>query len=149
MAWTTPRTWTTGELVTAAIMNAHIRDNQNTLNPAGVSFFIDEGGAVLTTGSKIPWSVPFGCTISQWDLFCDGPSNLAIEIYANSYGGALPTVADSINSGSPAFCASSASGQDTSPSAWSALTKGDQVLVVVSSANGITKGTLTIYLART
>lgn len=32
MAWTAPRTWTTGELVTAAIMNTHIRDNQLTLN---------------------------------------------------------------------------------------------------------------------
>lgn len=27
MAWTAPRTWTTGELVTAALMNAHLRDN--------------------------------------------------------------------------------------------------------------------------
>lgn len=31
MAWTTPRTWTTSELVTAAIMNAHVRDNFNYL----------------------------------------------------------------------------------------------------------------------
>lgn len=28
MAWTAPRTWVTGELVTASIMNTHIRDNQ-------------------------------------------------------------------------------------------------------------------------
>mgnify|MGYP001592239233 CR=1 FL=1 len=27
MAWTAPRTWVTSELVTAAIMNTHIRDN--------------------------------------------------------------------------------------------------------------------------
>jgi hypothetical protein len=27
MAWTAPRTWTTGELVTASIMNAHVKDN--------------------------------------------------------------------------------------------------------------------------
>jgi len=27
MAWTAPRTWTNGEIVTAAIMNAHLRDN--------------------------------------------------------------------------------------------------------------------------
>ena len=27
MAWTAPRTWVVGELVTAAIMNTHIRDN--------------------------------------------------------------------------------------------------------------------------
>ncbi len=31
MAWTTPRTWTTGELVTAAILNTHVRDNLNIL----------------------------------------------------------------------------------------------------------------------
>ena len=27
MGWTTPRTWTTGETVTAAEMNTHVRDN--------------------------------------------------------------------------------------------------------------------------
>lgn len=29
MAWTTPRTWVTSEVVTAAMMNAHVRDNMN------------------------------------------------------------------------------------------------------------------------
>jgi hypothetical protein len=27
MAWTTPRTWVAGEVVTAALLNAHVRDN--------------------------------------------------------------------------------------------------------------------------
>ena len=27
MAWTAPRTWVAGEIVTAALMNAHLRDN--------------------------------------------------------------------------------------------------------------------------
>lgn len=31
MAWTTPRTWTAGELVTANEMNTHLRDNLNIL----------------------------------------------------------------------------------------------------------------------
>lgn len=31
MAWTTPRTWVTSELVTAALMNTHLRDNLNFL----------------------------------------------------------------------------------------------------------------------
>lgn len=31
MAWTAPRTWVTNELVTAAIMNTHVRDNLNQL----------------------------------------------------------------------------------------------------------------------
>ena len=31
MAWTTPRTWVTGEVVTAALMNTHVRDNTRYL----------------------------------------------------------------------------------------------------------------------
>ena len=29
--WTAPRDWTTGELVTAALLNSHIRDNETHL----------------------------------------------------------------------------------------------------------------------
>lgn len=32
MSWTTPRTWVTGEIVTSAIMNAHVRDNLAALH---------------------------------------------------------------------------------------------------------------------
>ena len=35
MAWTTPRTWVTGELVTAALMNTHLKDNLNAIVPVG------------------------------------------------------------------------------------------------------------------
>lgn len=31
MAWSAPRTWSPGETVTAALMNAHVRDNLNVL----------------------------------------------------------------------------------------------------------------------
>ena len=31
MAWTSPRTWVSGELVTASLMNTHIRDNETFL----------------------------------------------------------------------------------------------------------------------
>lgn len=43
MAWTTPRTWTTSELVTASIMNTHVRDNLNYLyTNAAFSLIQDE-----------------------------------------------------------------------------------------------------------
>lgn len=35
MAWTNPRTWTAGEFVEAADMNAEIRDNLNAIVPLG------------------------------------------------------------------------------------------------------------------
>lgn len=34
MAWTAPRTWVAGEIVTAAILNTHARDNQKMLSDA-------------------------------------------------------------------------------------------------------------------
>ncbi|MDA1330693.1 MAG: hypothetical protein O3B43_06485 [Chloroflexi bacterium] len=40
MAWTTPRTWTTSELVTASIMNTHIRDNLNYLYSGKEAFYV-------------------------------------------------------------------------------------------------------------
>ena len=129
-------------------MNTHIRDNQNVINPTGVSFVLDGGGAEVLTGSQLLWPVPWNCTVDRWDVMCDAPSDIAFEIYAVSIG-ATPASEDSINAGSPAFTASSACGSDTSPSAWGALTKGDQGLFLVSSVNGVTKSTLTLYLNRT
>lgn len=37
MAWTAPRTWTTGEIVTAALLNTHLRDNLLETAPAKVT----------------------------------------------------------------------------------------------------------------
>ena len=33
--WTTPRTWSAGELVTATMMNTHVRDNLEYLSTLG------------------------------------------------------------------------------------------------------------------
>lgn len=38
MAWSTPRTWVAGEIVTAAIMNVHVRDQFNAIGSAWTSW---------------------------------------------------------------------------------------------------------------
>lgn len=49
--WTTPRTWSTGELVTASIMNTHVRDNLTALHvPAGGYHYLNLGADI--TGSS-------------------------------------------------------------------------------------------------
>jgi hypothetical protein len=65
MAWTTPRTWTAGEVVTAAMMNTHIRDNLNVLktnigddgsiamSPARARF----AGSGTVAGNLLPWGI--------------------------------------------------------------------------------------------
>ena len=52
-AWTTPRTWTTGELITAAIMNTHIRDNLNVLKaPPSDNYEVNEVSDYTTTSTS-------------------------------------------------------------------------------------------------
>lgn len=51
MVFTTPRTWVTNELVTAAMLNEQIRDNLSyLLTPA--SFFITSSATLTTTSSS-------------------------------------------------------------------------------------------------
>jgi hypothetical protein len=40
MAWTAPITWTTGQTVTAAQMNANVRDNINAIAPVGLYVYL-------------------------------------------------------------------------------------------------------------
>ena len=48
MAWTTPRTWTDGEIPTAAILNTHIRDNLNALSTHTHSGAAGDGNDEMT-----------------------------------------------------------------------------------------------------
>lgn len=55
MAWTAPRTWVSGELVTAALLNTHIRDNQTILktaiNDSGEVEFTDATELTIASGA--------------------------------------------------------------------------------------------------
>ena len=52
MAWTTPRTWVAGEVVTASQLNAHVRDNLNfLLNGRILSYIVRAGSSDYTTTS--------------------------------------------------------------------------------------------------
>ena len=51
MAWTTPRTWTTGEVVTAALLNAQIKANMDLSAPA---IMTTAGDIIYASGSNTP-----------------------------------------------------------------------------------------------
>ncbi|CAB4190633.1 hypothetical protein UFOVP1196_80 [uncultured Caudovirales phage] len=77
MAWTTPRTWVSGELVTASMMNTHVRDNLNALTQAT--------STITTTGTQTALALPTG----RGDLviFCNNASTLTLQgITAGSDG---------------------------------------------------------------
>ncbi len=49
MAWTAPRTWVTAEVVSASLMNTHVRDNLLETAPATVA---NEGEYVVSDGAN-------------------------------------------------------------------------------------------------
>ena len=51
MAWTTPRTWTTGEVVTAALLNAQIKGNMDLSAPAIMTTL---GDIIYASGANTP-----------------------------------------------------------------------------------------------
>jgi hypothetical protein len=63
MAWTTPRTWVVGEVLTAANMNTHLRDNVSWLgNPPTCRVY---NSAALATTSGTP--LPLTYNSERWD----------------------------------------------------------------------------------
>lgn len=69
MAWTTPRTWVTGEVVTATEMNAHVRDNLNALRQASLATgTVNSTGFAACTASTIAFDDLSGWvpTTSYW-----------------------------------------------------------------------------------
>jgi hypothetical protein len=53
MTWENPKTWVTGELVTAAMLNTHVRDNLNALkSPPSDDYVCNEGSDYTTTSTS-------------------------------------------------------------------------------------------------
>jgi hypothetical protein len=52
MAWTAPRTFVAAELVTASMLNTHLRDNLNELRAGGLALSSQTGGDFLYAASS-------------------------------------------------------------------------------------------------
>lgn len=84
MAWTAPKTWQVDEVVTAAQLNTHVRDNLLAVVPVGV--VLPYAGSVLPSGGLY--------------LFCDGS-----EVSRSTYSDLFAAIGTSygIGNGSTTF----------------------------------------------
>lgn len=126
MAWVSPTTRSTGDLITAAIWNSDVVNNPIALTPAGIEFFIDGGGAVITTGVKGVLEVPFKCDIGAVRLLADQAGTIQVDIWKDTYANYPPTDADSITSSAVPNLATVAKSEDTTLTGWTtAIADGD------------------------
>jgi hypothetical protein len=72
MAWTTPRTWTTGEIVTAALLNAQIKANMDLTAPAIMTTL---GDIIYCSAANTPSRLAKSTTSTQY-LANTGTSNV-------------------------------------------------------------------------
>lgn len=63
MAWTSPRTWVTGEVPTAAIFNTHVRDNFKAIGDAWTSYTPALTGWTLGNGTLTGYYISAGKSI--------------------------------------------------------------------------------------
>lgn len=96
MAWTAPRTWVTGEVVTAAQLNTHLRDNIFDLDrrTSPIQSIITTGQGttsaaytdMATVGPAV--TVTVGTTgkvlVALYSAYSNGTSNFALMSYAVS-----------------------------------------------------------------
>ena len=139
MGYTTPRTWSAGETVTAALMNAHVRDNLNAVAPKMAWISIGSpDGPDLGTGVKAMVTVTFPCKVVSWTILANAVGSVVLDVWKDSYANFPPTVADTIAGTEKPTLASARKNQDLTLTSWSQnLAAGDVLFVNVDSASGV------------
>ena len=154
MAWSTPSTQITGDLMTAAIWNQNVVYNTIALTPAGLSIFIDGGGSEISTGVKMAVEIPFKCDIDRNTMLPDQSGSIVIDIWKCTYSDydaftTHPVDGDSITASAPPTISSSTKSQDSTLSGWTtAIAAGDILAFNVDSVTTITFCTLALKFTR-
>lgn len=114
-----------------------------------ITYVIDGGGAVLSTGIKGDIEVPFACTITQSLLFADQAGSAVLDIWKNDYANFPPVIANTIVASAPPTLSSAVKASDATLTGWTtALAAGDILRFKVVSAATITRLTLALLILR-
>ena len=88
MAWTTPRTWSTGEVVTAALLNAQIKANMDLTAPAVMT---TAGDIIYASGANTPVRLAKDANATRY-LSNTGTSNVPAWAQVNVSNGVTGTL---------------------------------------------------------
>lgn len=105
-----------------------------------ISYVIDGGGGVITTGVKGDLEIPFNCSIIAATSLADQSGSIVVDIWKDTYANFPPTDADSITSSTPPTISSATKAQDTSLSGWTtSISAGDILRFNVDSCTSVTR----------
>jgi hypothetical protein len=97
--WTTPRTWTAGEVVTAALLNTHLRDNLDAIDGPNGTFTpqFSTSGTWTTSTTTGFYSTPARtCTAAGRGVRSGGGLTTGVPLTCYWYGGSMPEFAGNL-----------------------------------------------------
>lgn len=120
------------------------------LSTTGITFVIDGGGSVLSTGVKGYLEIPFNCTINRATLLADQSGSVVVDIFKAAYASFPPVVGNKITASAPPTISATTKSQDSTLTGWTtSITAGDVLGFNVNSATTITRATLSLRVVRT
>jgi len=122
----------------------------DNLPVASITFIIDGGGSVITTGIKGALEIPFACTINRVTLLADQSGSIVIDIWKQAYADYPPENANSITSAAPPTLSTAVMSQDSTLTDWTtAIAAGDCLMFNVDSIATCTWVTLSLKVTKT
>jgi len=117
--------------------------------PATITFVIDGGGEVITTGQKGHLEVPYGCTIDRVTMLADQSGSIVVDIWKDTYANFPPTVEDTITASAKPTISSAQKSQDSTLSGWTkTVSAGDILAFNVDSCTTITRVTIALQVTK-
>lgn len=117
---------------------------------ATITFVIDGGGSVITTGVKMDLEIPFACTINSATVLLDQSGSIVLDIWKDTYGNYPPVVGDSITASAKPTVSGATKSQDSTLTGWTtSITAGQTLRVNVDSIATATRATLSLKVTKT
>lgn len=117
---------------------------------ASITFIIDGGGEVITTGIKGALEIPFACTINRWTLLADQSGSIVVNIWKQAYADYPPEVGEKITGDLPPTISGAFMGQSATLTGWTtAIAAGDCLRFNVDSIATCTWVTLSLKVTKT
>ena len=115
-----------------------------------ITYVIDNGGFLITTGIKGDLEIPFACTINRATALADQSGSIVIDIWKDTYANYPPTDADSITASAPVTISTATKSQDATLTGWTtSISAGDTLRFNVDSVTSITRVTISLRVTVT
>jgi hypothetical protein len=114
---------------------------------AAISYVIDGGGSVPTTGAYGQINIPFACTITGWVLTADASGSAVVDVLRSTYAG-FPTTSSIAGTDKPTL-SSVQKNENVGPlSSWgsTAISAGDQVQFNLNSVTTCKRLNITLNI---